>query len=672
MKQFLRTILAGWLLAGVAGSALAAVSDVPKFGDFGLDLSGTDPSVRPGDDFFRYVNGTWLDRTEIPADRSNYGMFTVLDDLSKARTQAILQELRADPQSRAGRSYRSYLDQASADARGLDPIRLWLDHVRQTDRAHWSTLVAQAQRAGIRTMFPNYVAQDDRAPDQYAIKLVQGGLGMPDRDFYLEDGDRMQQLRSDYEAHLQRMLEFAGIDTDRAARAQAILQLETRIAEHHWSRTRSRDKDLSYNRLTLAELEKLAPGFDFKPILSIDGEPVATVLVSQPDAISAIARIWAEAEEQVLRDQLLVRSLESYASYLSDDIAEANFAFYGTRLSGTPERQPRWKRAVDFATAVVPDEISRIYVERHFPPETRAAMDDLVQNVLTAMGRRIDNLSWMSADTKQKARAKLARFTVKIGYPDRWQDYAGLDIQANDLFGNAWRSNQFDFDDDRSKIGQPIRRWEWFMTPMTINAYANFSMNEIVFPAAILQPPFFDPHADDAVNYGAIGAVIGHEISHHFDDQGSKYDADGRLKSWWSEEDRARFQALGEKLVAQYDAYEPFPGEFVQGALTLGENIGDLAGLAVALDAYHASLNGKAAPVIDGLSGDQRFFMAWAQVWRRKVREAEAHQRLRTDPHAPEQYRADIVRNFDAWYEAFRPEADGALVLDPDARVRIW
>lgn len=654
----------------MSAAAQAEVAEVPRYGAFGLDLAGMNRAVAAGDDFYGFMNGGWVARTEIPADRSNYGMFTVLDDLSKIRTKGILDELRNTPDSRAGLAYRAYLDEATVEARGLAPIQPWLAYVRAATKDSYAALVAAAQRAGIRTPFPNYVGQDDREPDHYIIQLMQGGIGLPDRDYYLQDDARMQAIRGQYVQHLQRMLRFAGESTELAARANAILQFETEIARHHWSRTKSRDADLSYNKLSIAELQKRAPGFDFAAILAVDGKPVPQLLVAQPDAIAAIARAVGAAPIEVLRDQMLVRSVESYADYLSDDVAAANFAFYGTELSGTPERQPRWKRAVDFAVGVVPDEVGRIYVARYFPPATKAAMDELVQNVLAAMGRRIDALGWMSTDTKVKARAKLARFTTKIGYPERWRDYAGLHLVGNDLFGDAWRSNEYDFDYDRAKLGTPMRRWEWFMTPMTINAYANFGMNEIVFPAAILQPPFFDPKADAAVNYGAIGAVIGHEISHHFDDQGSKYDAEGRLRSWWSAEDVKKFKALGEKLVAQYDAYEPFPGAHVQGALTLGENIGDLAGLAVALDAYHASLGGKPAPVIDGLSGDQRFFMAWAQVWRRKVREAEARRRLLTDPHAPEQYRADIVRNFDAWYQAFQPK--GKLVLAPDQRVKIW
>ncbi len=664
------------LLSGIAIVALAIVmqaapSAAQTYGGFGLDTAGMDKAVRPGDDFYRYMNGVWEKNTAIPADRSNYGMFTVLDDLSKERTKTILDAMKADPASLAGRAYASYLDQATVEARGLKPIQPWLAKVRATDKAGYAALVAEAQAAGIRTAFPNFVGQDDKNPQNYILSMMQGGLGMPDRDYYLLDNEKLAKTRAAYLKHLTTMLEFAG-EKDAAARAQAIFDFEKTIARSHWTRIESRDADKTYNKRTPAELAREAPGFDFTSMLTVNGKPVPELLVAQPGAVAGTARAIAAAPIDVLRDQMLVRSLEAYADLLPDNVANANFAFYGTELQGTPQRMPRWKRAVEFTVSAVPDDVSRVYVERYFPPETKAAMDELVKNVLAAMGRRIDGLEWMTPETKVKAQAKLASFTTKIGYPDRWRDYAGLAIRADDLFGNAWASNHFDFAYDRGKLGQPLRRWEWFMTPMTINAYANFGMNEIVFPAAILQPPFFDPKADAAVNYGAIGAVIGHEISHHFDDQGSKYDAQGRLSTWWTPEDIARFKALSEKLVKQYDAYEPMPGEYVKGALTLGENIGDLAGLAVALDAYHASLGGKPAPVIDGLTGDQRFFLGWAQAWRRNVREAAARQRLLTDPHAPDQYRADIVRNFDQWYDAFKPATDGKLVLKPGDRVRIW
>lgn len=660
-------------LLALAATALStsAAAEAPGFGTFGIDVAGMDEKIRPGDDFYGYVNNGWMEKTEIPEDRSNYGTFSILDELSKERTRKILEEMKADPESLPGIAYRSYLDQQTVEEKGLQPIQPWLAEVRDVSRAKYPELVASANRAGIRTIFPSYVTQDDKEPDHYILVMWQGGIGMPDRDYYLLDTPKMEATRAHYLQHLEKMLSFAG-EENVVERARAVFAFEQKLATSHWTRVESRDAEKVYNRRTLKELQKEAPGFDFKNMFKTEGTRAENILVAQPAAISAAAKAVAEAPLSVLQDQLLVRSLEAYADYLPDEVADTNFAFYGTELTGTPARQSRWKDAVDFAVGAVPDEVSKVYVARYFPPDTKAVVDELVANVVAAMERRIDKLDWMGAEAKEVAHKKLASFTTKIGYPDKWRDYSALQLKPDDLFGNAWRTNQFHFADGRAKLGTPIRRWEWFMTPMTINAYANFSMNEIVFPAAIIQPPFFDPKADMAVNYGGIGAVIGHEISHHFDDQGSKYDADGRLASWWSEEDRTAFKSLSDKLIAQYDAYEPLPGEHVQGALTLGENIGDLAGLAIAYDAYQASLGGKPAPVIDGVTGDQRFFMGWAQVWRRKHREADLRQRLLTDPHAPAQYRADIVRNFDAWYEAFGERAEGKLSLSPEDRVKIW
>lgn len=672
-------VFATAILAATAGPGAArtapvappAAPAIPAVGGFGIDLSGMDRTIRPGDDFYGYVNGKWMARTVIPADRADYGIFAELDTLSKNRTRKILEEMRADPASRPGIAYASYLDQKTVEAAGLGPITPWLDHVRRVTADTYPAVAGQAWRAGIGIPFLSFVAQNDKAPDQYALMLQQGGLGMPDRDYYLSDKESMAAVRAKYVAHLANVLTFIG-EAQPQARAAAVFAFEKEIAAAHWTRVASRDATRTYNPTTLADLEKDAPGFSFRAMFAAENIDADHLIVAQPDAVASIARLIAAAPIAVLRDQLLIRSVDAYAEYLPDRIAAENFAFYGTVLSGTPEQRPRWKRAIDFAVGAVPDDVSRVYVARYFPPETRAAVEALVGNVIAAMGRRIDNLDWMEPATKRIARAKLAAFTTKIGYPDRWHDYSKLELAPRDLFGNAWRSNLFDFDDNAGKLGTPLRRWEWFMTPMTINAYANFSMNEIVFPAAILQPPFFDPKADPAVNYGAIGAVIGHEISHHFDDQGAKYNDNGKLASWWTKKDQAAFAARTAKLVEQYNAYEPFPGEHVNGALTLGENIGDLAGLTIAYDAWQASLNGATPPVIAGFSGKQRFFMSWAQVWRRKYRDADLHKRLLTDPHAPSRYRADIVRNFDAWYEAFGAAADGSLALPEDARVRIW
>lgn len=644
----------------------------PAYGSYGFDTKGTDPSVKPGDDFYLHANGTWARTTPIPPDKSNYGAFNVLDDLSRERTKGILEAARSDPASKIGAAYASYLDLATVERRGLAPIKPWLDQIRAIhDPAAYVRVAAQAARAGVQGPFAFHVGQDDKAPDSYILNLRQAGLGLPDRDFYLQPDAKTAAIRAAYVAHLEQMLSLAG-EQNAKARAAALMAFETEVAKVHWTQVESRDADKTYNKMTLAELDKAAPGFDFGAYLAANGLKPAALIVAQPSAVAGEAALIARAPIGVLRDALLLRSLHAYATYLPDRIADADFSFYGTTLSGTPQREERWKRAVDFLKDAMGEEVGKAYVARYFPPETKAAMDELVKNVIAAMGRRIDGLAWMSDAAKARAHRKLAAFTPKIGYPDKWRDYSGLAIRGDDLFGNALRSNQFEFDYQIGKLGKPIYRWEWQMTPMEINAYADFSMVEIVFPAAILQPPFFDPYADPAVNYGGIGAVIGHELSHHFDDQGAKYDETGKLNQWWSDADVAAFKALTDHLIRQYDAYEPLPGARVKGAFTLGENIGDLAGVAVALDAYHSSLKGQPAPVIDGTTGDQRFFLGWAQVWRRNYREPNLRQRLVTDPHAPSRYRANIVRNFDAWYAAFKPQPGGKIYLTPQDRVRIW
>ncbi|MFZ2995693.1 M13 family metallopeptidase [Sphingobium sp.] len=658
--------------APAAAAATPAAAGKPTYGSYGFDAAGMDLSVKPGDDFYDYANGTWARNTPIPADKSNYGAFNTLDDLSRTRTRGILDAAKADPKSKIGAAYASYLDTAAVEAKGLTPIKPWLGEIAAIkDKADYAKVAAKAARAGVPGPFRFYVGQDDKDPETYILSMSQSGLGLPDRDYYLDAGEKMAAIRTAYVAHLEKMLTLAG-ESDAKARAAALMAFETEIAKVHWTQVDSRDADKTYNKMTLAQLQAAAPGFDFAGYYKANGLAAANLLVAQPSAITGEAALIAKAPIGVLKDALILASLRKYADFLPDRIANEDFAFYGTTLSGTPEREARWKRGVDFLKDSLGEEVGKAYVAQYFPPETKAAMDVLVKNVMAAMGRRIDGLTWMSDTAKARAHKKLAAFTPKIGYPDKWRDYAGLTIKGDDLMGNAMRASQFDFDYNIGKLGKPIYRWEWGMTPMEINAYANFGMVEIVFPAAILQPPFFDPHADPAVNYGGIGAVIGHELSHHFDDQGAKYDETGKLNQWWTDADVAAFKAMTDKLGAQYDAYEPFPGVHVKGAFTMGENIGDLAGLAVALDAYHASLGGKAAPVIDGMSGDQRFFLGWAQVWRRNYREANLRQRLVTDPHAPSQYRADIVRNFDAWYDAFKPQPGGKIVLKPADRVKIW
>ena len=644
----------------------------PQYGTFGFDLAGMDRNVQPGDNFYQYANGTWARNTPIPADKANYGAFNFLDDLSHTRTREILEQAKNDPNSKIGTAYATYLDTAAIEAKGLAPIEPWLNRIRGLNsRTGYAALAAEAARSGVGIPFAAAVTQDRKNPDVYAMNLFQSGLGMPDRDYYLSADPKLAETRAAYEKHIAAMLTLAG-EPNAAARAKALVNFETEIAKVSWTRVQNRDANKTYNKMTLAALQKSAPGFDFASFFKTGGAPVAEVIVGQPSAVSGIAKVIRSAPLRVLKDQLLVRSLDSFADVLPSGFDKENFAFHGTVLSGTPEQQVRWKRAVDYTVGSLTDEVSKIYVARYFPPETKAAADEMVKNIIAAMNRRIDALDWMTPETKAKAHQKLAAFTPRIGYPNQWHDYSSMEVVAGDAFGNELRSNQWATADNLAKLGQPVRRWEWGMTPMTVNAQANPPLVAITFPAAILQPPFFDPRADPAVNYGGIGAVIGHEMSHHFDDQGSKYDFTGKLTDWWTPADVAAFNSRLDKLEAEYNAYEPLPGFHVVGKLTMGENVADLAGLATAHDAYLASLGGKAPPVIDGFNADQRFYLGWAQVWRRNYREADLRRRLLTDPHSPSEQRANIVRNMDPWYQAFGVEPGQKLYLDPAARVHIW
>ena len=652
--------------------AETAAKSGPQLGTYGFDSEGMDISVSPADDFYLYANGKWAEKTQIPADKSNYGMFTALDDLSKDRVKLVLEAEKDVKGSKAGDVYASYLDTATVEKKGLKPIQPWLKQVRGIkSKAAFEKMLPTAARNGVGALFGGFVGQDDKNPDVYIFQIYQGGTGLPDRDMYLVENDKFEGIRKAYKDYLTKMLTLAG-EKNPATRADAIFAMEKKIAEVQWTREDSSDATKTYNKMKLAELDDLTPGLKLSSVLTGVSPKITEVVVGQPSAITGIAKIFAETDLAVLKDQMIVNSLAAFSNVLPDSVSDTTFAFYGTTLQGTPQREPRWKRGVSLTEGTVGDEVGKAYAAKYFPPETKASMDTLVKNVLAAMGRRIDGLSWMQPETKAKARTKLANFTTKIGYPDRWKDYSKLKIVRGDLYGNDLRANQWGFDDNISKLGGPIRRWEWGMLPQTVNAYANFGMNEIVFPAAILQPPFFDPKADAAINYGGIGAVIGHEISHHFDDQGAKYDENGKLSDWWTESDVKAFEAASKKLIAQYDAYKIFPDASVKGEFTLGENIGDLAGLTIAYDAYRTSLNGKEPPVIDGMTGDQRFFLGWAQVWRRNYREANLRQRLITDPHSPSAQRAWVVRNLDKWYDAFQPKADGKLYLKPEERVRIW
>jgi putative endopeptidase len=692
MVRFLAFALASTALAGCATQApppppavaetapapaappppLPPPAPKPTYGTFGFDTAGMDKSVAPGNDFFEYANGTWEKNTQIPPDKARYGMFNVLDDLSRERTRGIIEEQAKDPNSKIGNAYQSFMDEAAIESKGLAPLDPWLNQIRGVkSKAELTKLYAQGDEIGISAPFRMFVGQDDKSPENYALSMIQGGIGMPDRDYYLSKDAKLVETRAKYLAHLTNVLTLAG-EKNAHARAQAILDLETKIAKAHWTRAESRDADKTYNKMSLAQLKKRAPGFDFAALVHDIGANVDDVIVAQPSAFTGEAAAISKAPLGVLKDQLLVRSIDHFASYLPKAFDQERFSFYGTALSGVPQQEPRWKRAVNFTVDTMGDDVSRLYVAKYFPPETKAAADKLVHNIIAAMGRRIDKLEWMSPETKAKAHAKLAAFTPKIGYPSQWRDMSGLVIDRNDLLGNAMRSAKFEHAYEVGKLGGPIRRWEWGMTPMEINAYANFGMVEIVFPAAILQPPFFDPNADAAVNYGGIGAVIGHELSHHFDDQGAKYDLTGKLIDWWTPGDTKQFTARLDKYEKQIDSYEPLPGMHVNGKLTMGENVADLAGLTVAHDAYIASLNGAAPPVLDGMTGDQRFYLGWAQVWRCKSREAALRQQLLVDPHSPCPVRTDVVRNMDPWYSAFDVQPGQKLYLAPDDRVRIW
>jgi putative endopeptidase len=664
---------AGAAVGPIAGQQAALAADAPQIGKFGFDEAGMDRAVAPGDDFYAFANGTWTKTTPIPADRSNYGAFSVLEELSIARMHGLLDAAVKDPNSKTGALYASFMDEGAVEAKGFDPIKPDLAAVKAlASKSDYARALGLGLRNGISGPIAAGVSLDDKDPDRPTIGIVQSGLGLPDRDYYLKNDANMTGARKAYADYVAQLLTLTG-EPNAAARAAAIVDFETKLAQVQWTRIDSRDSDKTYNVWTRADFEQKAPGFDWTAYLGAAGlNNDNHYLVAQPSAIAASAKLIADTPMPVLRDYLLVRTIDNAAPWLSRRFVDANFAFHGTTLSGTPQIQVRWKRGVDLVKNAMGEDLGKTYVDKYFPPETKAAADQLVKNVIAAMDRRLQTLAWMDPKTREEARAKLAAFTPKIGYPDHWRDYAGLQVARDDLYGNIKRSNEFDWQYGLNKLGKPADRREWGMTPMEINAYANPVWNEIVFPAAILQPPFFDPHADPAVNYGGIGAVIGHEMSHHFDDQGRKYDKTGRLTDWWTPQDVARFTALTDKLVKEYDAYEVFPGAHVQGALTLGENMADLAGLTVALDAYHASLGGKPAPVIDGLTGDQRFYLGWAQVWRRSYREANLRQRLLTDPHSPSVQRTWIVRNLQPWYDAYQVAPGAKMYLTPDQRVLVW
>ena len=646
----------------------------------GLDLKFVDAATRAQDDLFEHVNGRWLAEYDIPADRAVDGAFRTLYDRAEEHVRDIIQ-VAADSSpapgsdaAKIGDLYSSFLDADAIEAAGTAPIADELAAVADaTDSEALARVLGTLQRTGVGGAVAHYVDTDSKKSDRYLVHFSQSGLGLPDESYYRED--EHAQVREQYAEHIGAMFALAGVTRS----AASVLDLETALAAGHWDVVKRRDADLSYNLTTLASLRADAPGFKWGAWIEGLGADAdrhfAEIVVRQPEFLTTFAELWSTRSLDDWKAWATWRILHSRAPYLTSAIVDENFAFYGRTLTGTETNRERWKRGVSLVQDLMGEAVGKLYVQKHFPADSRTRMQELVGNLVEAYRRNISDLEWMSPETRTAALAKLDKFTPKIGYPDTWRDYSSLLIDPADVVGNYRRGYEAEYQRDLDKLGGPVDRGEWFMTPQTVNAYYNPGMNEIVFPAAILQPPFFDPDADDAANYGGIGAVIGHEIGHGFDDQGAKYDGDGNLVDWWTDSDRSEFGKRTTALIEQYDSFEPkaLPGHHVNGKFTIGENIGDLGGLSIAVEAYKISLNGSAAPEIDGLTGLQRVFFGWAQVWRTKARDAEALRRLSIDPHSPPEFRCNgVVRNLDSFHEAFEVTEQDALYLDPQQRVRIW
>lgn len=683
-----------FLLCGVAVFALAAcgqqsgaehpekvksvaVATSPELGTWGVNVADIDPEVDPGDDFFQYVNGKWLDTFEIPEEYSSYGSFTVLSERSEERVKSIIEDAASGKvaagsiEEKIGAFFNTFMDTDAINARGYDVLA---GDFAAIDAIETHEDVARAfgdVRIGSNTPVGAFVDVDAKQTKQYNIYLTQAGLGLPNRDYYLDE--KFADKRPKYVAYIEQALSLAGVESA-AEKAEAIFDLESNMAEAHWEPAKRRQRDLTYNLKSREELKAFAPEMPWDAMFDAAGLGAqGEFIVREDDAIANLAKIFANTPVDVWKAYLKFHLLNNNASVLPTELDDASFAFYGTELRGTPKQRERWKRGVAAVNGAMGEAVGEVYVKRYFPADSKAQMQDLVANLRKALDERITTLSWMGEETKVEAHEKLAKFTPKIGYPDVWRDYSDLVVTNGDAYENAQKASEFSWNYSISRLGGPIIKTEWGMTPQRVNAYYSPSRNEIVFPAAILQAPFFDPNADPAVNYGGIGAVIGHEIGHGFDDQGRKSDGDGMLRDWWTQQDADNFQVLADKLGAQYATYEPVPGFFVNPGLTMGENIGDVGGLAMAYHAYKLSLNGKEAPVIDGFTGDQRFFLSWAQVWKRLNREEALKNQVTADPHSPAQYRTNgVVRNMDAWYDAFEVTEDDDLYLAPEDRVQIW
>jgi putative endopeptidase len=669
------------LSACVSNPPPAVKAPPPAAMHSGVDLQYVDSSVRPQDDVYEYLNGKWLRDFQLPADRGAAGSFSAIEDSTEEQLRGIVEGLGkappdGDPDARKlADLYASFMNEEQLEALGTKPLQAEfaaIDAVK--DPSALPTLVARMNGIGAGAPFGLFVNLDARNSTQYAVILTQSGLGLPDRDYYLKDDAKLKQARDAYRAHVEKMLSMAG-EAKAAENAAAILDLETSLAKIQWTRVEERDPIKTYNKTALTELAALMPGYDWQRYVrsaGIEGK-VDSVIIRQPSYFTALSKVMTGTPLPVWKAYFKWRVLSVSAPYLSKAFVDERFAFTGGVLRGVPENQPRWKRGIALLDGSLGEALGKLYVSQYFPPEHKARMQALVQNLLEAYRRDIDTLDWMSAETKVGAQAKLAKMLPKIGYPDRWRDYTALKISRDDLHGNVIRATEFEYRRNLAKLGKPVDHGEWRMRPQTVNASYNPTSNEITFPAAILHPPFFDASADDAANYGGIGAVIGHEMSHGFDDQGSQFDADGNLHDWFTKADHDKFAEKTKALIAQYNLYEPVPGYHVNGALTLGENIGDNSGLAIAYKAYRISLAGHEAPVIDGFTGDQRLYLGWVQVWRGKVREAEAIQRIKTDPHSPPAVRGIApLRNQAGFYDAFGLKPGDKMYLPPEQRVNIW
>jgi len=680
-------ICAAVVAFGIGLAVLHAQNAVPE--THGIAAASMDRSVKPGDDFYLYANGDWIKRTEIPPDRARIGVFSRLDEVSSKRTADLIAEA-AKGNAAAGTGarkiadlYNSYMDEAGIEAKGLAPLKPQLEGISAIrDKKELAYALGQTLRADVdalnntnfhtANLFGLWVAPGFNDPDHYMAYLMQGGLQLPDREYYLAQSDRMKQVREGYRAHVAAMFQLAGM-SDAEARAQRVVELEHAIAEKHLSLAENEDIHKANNTWKQADFGAKAPGLDWPEFFRGAGlTKQASFIVWQPGAFAGESALVASEPLDAWKDLLAYHEIETDAGYLPKALAEERFAFFGKTLTGAQQQRPRWQRGVAVVNGFLGDEVGRIYAQRYFPPESKARVQAMVANLIAAFHKRIEALDWMDAKTKAEANAKLDTLYVGIGYPETWKDYSGYEVKADDILGNVWRGKLFDYHKDVARLGQPVNRKEWTMTPQTVNAVNLPLHNGLNFPAAILQPPFFDPQAPDAVNYGAIGTVIGHEISHTFDSEGAAFDSKGRVRNWWTDTDLKHFEASTARLAAQYDTYKPFADLAVNGKQTLGENIADVAGISAAYDGYHATLGGKTAPEQDGFSGDQQFFIAFGQNWAGKTREAALRQQVLTDPHAPGQYRAATVRNIDAWYASFSVKEGEKLYLAPGERVRIW